>query len=103
MAFGFDTILPQAAGNALSTATQKLQESASKVVKNFGGVGLFTKVTAASDSTIKNGAADAQNLLAQMKASNVSPEQASAAITDKIASIKGSTSLNAMTFSAAQD
>lgn len=101
MAFDF-TSLPQAVGNTLGAAAQKLQEAASKTVASIGGVGSFTKVTA-DGGNIAAGAAEVQRFQAAAIQANATSTQTQAAITDVASTVDGGKSLNAMTFSAAKD
>lgn len=101
MPFGLN--LPTAAGNTLSAFTTKLQEGANKAVESFGGVGPFKKVAASEAAKIKDGAAEAQQLLANIKKDNANLEALNASIVAQTATLKGSMSINALTLSQAED
>lgn len=99
----FGLNLPTASGNTLSGLTTKLQESTSKVVVSFGGVGPFKKVAASEDAAIQDGAADAQRLLSDLRKTNADPETSAEIAAARAATLQGSMRLNAVTVAHAQD
>lgn len=99
----FNLKLPSAAGNVLSSFSTKLQESATKVVSSFNGAGPFTKVAAANEAQIDQGAAATTKLIADLRKAGFNVQQQTDVVAQATASIRGSMAYNAVTATVAQD